>query len=340
MALRLSDYLNEIGHRGPRVLIHADLGSVEWKESLPACERLARRIGWELIVVRRPAGGMMERWQARWQSSLSRYVSLSCVKTVLPWSTPGMRFCTSELKTAPICAELTRRFPGQRILSATGVRHDESAARAKAPIAAPQPKLSARKCEGMNWNPIITWPTAAVFDYVTSRGEELHEAYTCYNSTRVSCVYCIMGSANDLNASASCPDNADIYRTMVDLEIESTFAFQGSRWLGDVAPHLLTQERREALADAKARALRRSAAEARIPAHLLYTAGWPTGLPTLEEAALLAEVRLEVAAILGIKVRYTTADAVLARYEELIALRDAKKADLRRIVVDLSKMAA
>lgn len=324
--LRLDEYLNEIGHRGPRVLIHADLGSVEWKDSLPACERLARAIGWELIVVKRPAGGMMERWQTRWQNNLSRYESLSLVKLLLPWSTPAMRFCTSELKTAPICAELTRRFPGQRILSATGVRHDESAARAKAPVAAIQPKLSARKCQGMNWNPIITWPTAAVFDYAAMRGERLHEAYTRYSSTRVSCAYCIMGSSNDLLASASCADNADIYRTMVDLEIESTFAFQGARWLGDVAPHLLTQERRTALAEAKERARRRNEIEARIPAHLLYSAGWPTVMPSYEEADLLAGVRVEVAKIIGFPVRYTTAEAVLERYQELMTERDARKA--------------
>ena len=324
MAIRMSEYRDEIGHKGPRVLIHSDLGEVEWRDSLPVCERLAAQLGWELIVVRRAAGDMMDRWEGRWSSSLARYTSLSCVKIILPWSTPGMRFCTSELKTSIICRELTKRFPGQKILSATGVRHDESAARAKMPIASPQPLLSARGCQGMNWNPIAPWSTPSVFEYIAIKQGPLHEAYTKYGSTRVSCAFCIMGSAGDLKASASCPDNTNIYRRMVRLEIASTFALQGAKWLGDVAPHLLTEEEREGLADAKRRAALRVAAESRIPKHLLYTAGWPTGVPTHEEAQLIAEVRAEVASILNIDVGFTTADTVLARYQELVDARIAK----------------
>jgi hypothetical protein len=102
MATRLAEYLDEIRHQGPRVLIHSDLESVEWKDSLPVCERLAKRLGWELIVVRRKAGDMMDRWESRWKNNLARYACLECVKIIiLPWSTPGMRFCTGELKPMP-----------------------------------------------------------------------------------------------------------------------------------------------------------------------------------------------------------------------------------------------
>src|SRR5581483_2926625 len=99
-------------HRGPRVLIHSDLGRVEWGDSLPQCERLAAHLGLELIVVRRQAGGLMERWQTRWANNVARCAALECVKLILPWSTASMRFCTSELKTAIICRELVQRFPG------------------------------------------------------------------------------------------------------------------------------------------------------------------------------------------------------------------------------------
>lgn len=34
------DYLDSIGHTGPRILIHADLGRTEWQASLPQCQRL------------------------------------------------------------------------------------------------------------------------------------------------------------------------------------------------------------------------------------------------------------------------------------------------------------
>src|SRR6202795_444279 len=55
-ALATLDYLEDLGHRGPCVLIHSDLGRVEWRQSLPACHRLAGRLGLELIVVQRETG--------------------------------------------------------------------------------------------------------------------------------------------------------------------------------------------------------------------------------------------------------------------------------------------
>lgn len=42
VAIRLAEYLDGIGHTGPCLLIHSDLGRVEWRDSLPTCERLAR----------------------------------------------------------------------------------------------------------------------------------------------------------------------------------------------------------------------------------------------------------------------------------------------------------
>lgn len=323
-ALRITEYLDSAGHRGPRILIHADLGSVEWKDSLPVCERLARQIGWELVVVRRRAGGMMERWEKRWANNLARYQSLECVKLILPWSTPMMRFCTSELKTAVISAALKKRYKGQDILSVTGVRRQESARRAKMPVAKQEKKLSGKGVEGWSWNPIIDWSTEEVFEYLRVRGGPVHEAYTAYGSSRVSCAFCIMGSIGDLNASASCPDNHAIYRRMVELEIQSGFAFQ-NRWLGEVAPHLLDDGMRAALVKSRENAKVREQHEARIPKHLLYTKGWPTCVPSRTEAELLAIVRQQVFRAIGVAPTYITAESIMDRYEELISQKGAKK---------------
>lgn len=91
-ALAVSRHLDLISHSGPRVVVHADLGRVEWKESAPACERLAAHLGLELLTVRRQAGDMLARWQKRWENNVTRYKELSCVRLILPWSTPSMRF--------------------------------------------------------------------------------------------------------------------------------------------------------------------------------------------------------------------------------------------------------
>ena len=63
-AMATFEYLDRIGHSGPRLLIHADLGSVEWSASLPTCEQLSDRLGAELVVVRRcpPSTPMRQNW--------------------------------------------------------------------------------------------------------------------------------------------------------------------------------------------------------------------------------------------------------------------------------------
>ena len=328
LAIATCEELDKMGHTGPRILIHSDLGRVEWKDSLPTCERLAAYLGLELVVVRRSAGDMMDRWLKRWENNVARYVDLSCVKVILPWSTPAMRFCTSELKTAVICRDLVRRFPGHTIISCAGIRRDESTGRSEAPTSKAESKLLSKKYQtaGVTWNAIAHWTENDVRAFLADRGFALHEAYTKFGMSRVSCAFCIMGNAADLVASASCPDNAAIYREMVDLEITSTFAFQGAKWLGDVAPELLTETQRAALEFTKVRAAKRVELEARLPKHLHYTAGWPTVMPTADEAELVAEVRREVGALLRLDVKCTTAPEVLARYAELMAARAAKGA--------------
>lgn len=320
VAIAYSKYLKSIKHAGKVILIHSDLGRVEWADSLPTCERLARHLNLELIVVRRAAGDMMDRWLTRWRNNVDRYVNLRCVKLILPWSTPSMRFCTSELKTAVICRELIRQFPGNRIISVSGIRREESSARAKAPVTKEQLKLRSVKhgTTGLDVHPIIDWTIGDVFAVHEEADFRPHEAYTKHGSSRVSCRFCIMGSAGDLQKSAQVTEHATLYREMVELEINSTFAFQGGKWLGDVAPSVLSDTARATLQVAKQKAIQRTAIEEKIPKNLWYVKGWPTCVPTLEEAEILAMVRVQVGTILNLPVRFTTAESVIARYQELI----------------------
>jgi 3'-phosphoadenosine 5'-phosphosulfate sulfotransferase (PAPS reductase)/FAD synthetase len=332
-ALAVARHLDLIGHTGPRVLVHADLGRVEWKDSAPTCERLAAHLGWELLTVRRQAGDMLARWQKRWENNVTRYRELSCVRLILPWSTPSMRFCTSELKTAVITSALKKRYPQHDVVNVTGVRRQESSARSKMPVVAPLAALTRRNHRGVTWNAIIEWPVEDVFAEIADAGLALHEAYTRYGASRVSCAFCIMSSLDDLRAAAGCADNQDLYREMVAMEATSTFAFQGQRWLADVAPDLPSPSLKADVERAKLAAAERQAIEAEIPAHLLYTAGWPTTRPTLEEASLIASVRSRVAKLLGIDVDHTTAASVLARYDALLAARPASDATVDRLAL-------
>lgn len=325
-ALAVDRHLKSIRHTGPRLLIHADLGRVEWKDSLPSCQRLAAQIGWELVVVRRKAGDMLARWQGRWANNLTRYRDLSCVKLILPWSTPSMRFCTSELKTAVIASALKKRFDGRDILNITGVRRQESPSRSRMPVSAPMSLLERKNATGLSWNVIIEWRLDEVLESISGSGLALHEAYTKYGSSRVCCAFCIMGSESDLLASAGCADNQDVYRLMVELEADSTFAFQGKRWLADVAPDLLTAPLRERIQKAKRKAVQRQNIEAELPAHLLFAKGWPTAMPTDDEAESIASVRRRISELMGIAAKHLTGDSVRSRYAGLMAAHAAKKA--------------
>lgn len=322
-ALVVAHHLDVIGHTGPRVLMHSTLGRIEWIDSLPSCQRLANHLGWELIVVRRKAGDMIARWQQRWANNVARYANLECVKMILPWSTPTMRFCSSEMKVQILASELNRRFTNVPILNITGIRWQESTARSRMPVSTVSSKLDKKNRKSLTWNAIIDWRIEEVFSEVQSAGLELHEAYRVYGSSRVSCSFCIMSSGPDMLAASGCEDNHESYRLLVELEAESGYGFQGNRWLADVAPHLLSEDLRERTKRAKVVNAERASIESRIPGHLLYEKGWPKAIPSREEAELLSVVRREVAELTGIEAKYLDADSIIERYEQLMAEKAA-----------------
>lgn len=320
VAWALSKLLQD--YEGPKVLIHSDLGSVEWVDSLPACQRIAERIGWELIVCKRPAGGMMERWESRWQSSIRRYTDMVTVAVVLPWSTPSMRFCTSELKVDPICATLKKRFGRVPIINVTGVRAEESNARALQPVSAPGG--SKLPPGSLTWRPLHSWLLQDVWDAIAASGVDAHEAYRLFGSSRVSCRFCILANEADLKASLQDPAARGIYVRMCELELLSGFAFQGSRWLTSLAPELIPGGTDRLIVAQRLQA-QRTELQAWIPKHLQFTKGWPHCVPTMEESEKLAAMRYEICYLYGWQTPYATAQTVRDRYQELWDLKQTKK---------------
>ena len=332
-ALAVVGYLDTIGHCGPRVLIHSDLGRVEWQDSIVICRQLARRLDLPLIVVSRGRGDMVDRWLQRWDDNVGRYQALSCLKLILPWSTPDMRFCTSELKGAIIARELVNRFPGQVIVSVAGIRKQESAARAKSEVLKVNNRLTnKRTCtSGYDWNPILDYTEEDVWTAHHRYDLPIHEAYSLYNNSRVSCCFCILGKQTDWHNATTCAQNQAVYRELVDLEITSTFGFTDDRWLGDVNPALLSDDQRAGIVAAKKKAKQRQLAEAALPAHLLYTKGWPTALPTYSEATLVGHIRAEVGRIVSIDPGMTEPVAIMERFGYLYATARQKEAEKARL---------
>jgi 3'-phosphoadenosine 5'-phosphosulfate sulfotransferase (PAPS reductase)/FAD synthetase len=330
MALATTRFLDAVNHQGPRVLIHADLGRIEHADSLPQCERLAAHLGLELIVVKRKQGGMVERWQQRWRDNAARYIDLRCVTLITPWSSASMRFCTSELKVAPITRELAIRFHGHPIINAVGIRREESDGRAKKPVSQPNKRLArAGGIGGRDWYPIIDWPVEEVWLEHERQGFAGHYAYRVNGNSRVSCSLCVLNGMHDLQASLKDERNHDNYHQLVNLEIASAFSFQPARWLADVRPDLLSQAQRQAVTQAKANASARRAIEARIPKEMLFVKGWPTFIPSLDQCEALAGVRREVARVSGLAVQYVSAATIRERYEELFAERCRRNGSVR-----------
>ena len=307
LALALNKYLNQVGHPlEKRVLVHSDLGLIEWPESLQWCEKTAQKTGIPLLTVRRKAGGMIERWETRWNRNWERYLNLECIKVILPWSTASMRFCTSELKTDVICSALKKRFPTGPILSACGIRAEESFKRARAPIWKVQPKLRRKTHPGYDWNPLLHWKIQEVFEIHKQEDFPLHPAYEQFGASRVSCAYCILSGEEDKLAALRQPANHPAFLRLCQLEVLSGFGFQKPKWLFDLDPDLLEKldpETAAKTAHAKIICEKREAIEALLPKKILFVKGktWPAEAINRNEAELIATVRKTIFDLYEIK---------------------------------------
>jgi 3'-phosphoadenosine 5'-phosphosulfate sulfotransferase (PAPS reductase)/FAD synthetase len=183
------------GYSGAIYAIHADLGRVEWPETPEQVERQAHDAGVDLVVVRREQGDLLARWQERMEALAG---------TGKPfWSSAANRYCTSDLKRGPINKRLRQH---QLIVSAEGIRAEESPARAKKPIVSvrgeitsaklidlsPEDALTYRSFKqrlALTWYPIHDWNIDAVWAACGTSAADLAARQARYaagghNSTR------------------------------------------------------------------------------------------------------------------------------------------------------------
>jgi len=324
-------FLDSIGHsRDRRIGIHADLGRAEWQSTPATVERIAAVLGLELLTVRRTAGDLVQRWEKRFSNALERYEALATYNLIGPWSQANKRFCTSELKAQVMGPILARRFRGQQIVQVVGIRRDESTKRRGTAISQPDTRYAKpdnrHGTSMMLWHPGVDWSTEEVFGCHTRHGLPLHEAYTVYGSSRLSCAFCVLASIGDLRAAASAAGNLDLYLHLVAMEASSTFSFQPDRWLGDVAPSLLSNGLRADLEQAKRDAAQRRRIEEEMPAGLRYVKGWPVRLPDAGEAQAIAEARRPILRRHRREDRFRDGPAVRRRFEELMDIKARKTA--------------
>lgn len=242
----LLSVLSREGHaRGwSMIAVHADLGRAEWKETDGQVRQHCQRYGVELVVCSREKGDLFDRFEERLEALQG---------TGKPfWPSAMQRYCTSDLKRGPI-NKVLRQYSGT-VISAEGIRGQESRARSKKPCWEERTGITTKAREGITWNAIHEWTEEDVWAEIGVTMEELehrrqlyakgqrfealqnwpaHPVYV-YGNRRVSCAFCILGCQNDLEVAARHqPETLDY---LIQLERRSGATFKHGWSLDSLKP--------------------------------------------------------------------------------------------------------
>ncbi len=195
--------LSRIVPRDRLVAVHAPLDEVEWPGTVKFL-RATLPPGMPLILAPVASGKTL----------------LDCVEERDKWPDPARRWCTSDYKTGPIERELRHflkanpRFGG-RIVSAMGMRGEESPARARKSPWRLNERNSRAGRSWFDWLPIFDFTETQVFNVIRNAGQSPHPAYAM-GMSRLSCVFGIMASRADLRMAAQL--QPALYARYSDLE--------------------------------------------------------------------------------------------------------------------------
>lgn len=184
------------------VVVHADLGRVEWTGVL---EHIEANTSHPVNVVRAVKKDGRVKTFLGMVEERGKFPSSSC------------RQCTSDLKRDPIMKFIRHDLKARGTLIAvncTGIRAAESTARSKKEALKLNTRESKAGREVYDWLPIFDKTTPEVFAGIAAAGQKPFWAYD--KNERLSCVFCIMGSLNDLRHGAE--QNPKLYKTYVELE--------------------------------------------------------------------------------------------------------------------------
>lgn len=257
--------------------IHSHLGRAEWPQTMAHCQKIAADNGLELVVVRRPQGDLVDEMKQRmvtlagtgkpfWPSASTRYCTADqkrgpidvALRRAPFWPSAANRYCTSHQKQNQIDKNF-RRF--EIVISAEGLRAQESPARRKKPELAIRPSITAAALKNLsvedalakrkpgqrvaiNWYPLHGWSLEDVWQACGTSGAELahrqqlyqagrveealagwpcHIAYVLGNQ-RLSCVFCVLGSVNDLRNGAR--HNPELLKEYIQMEQDGRATFK------------------------------------------------------------------------------------------------------------------
>ena len=201
--------LIRLGLKDKLVLVHSDLGEMEWEPMEHWIERNA--FGLPLHVVR----------------SEMTFFDLARKYGRLP--SGRQQFCTDFLKTKPIgqfIHEYMTKNGIKTAINATGMRAEESPRRAKKkPFILSKGKGSSgmhqpKKYAGhtvFDWLPIFDYTTAEVYGEIAHAGQEPHQVYSM-GFSRLSCVFCVNGRIDEHQKAAEL--RPELAKKVAELERE------------------------------------------------------------------------------------------------------------------------
>jgi 3'-phosphoadenosine 5'-phosphosulfate sulfotransferase (PAPS reductase)/FAD synthetase len=200
------------------LVVHASLGDMEWPGALEKAQEHALAHNLPFIV-------------AKANKSLFDMVArrFETRPDAPSWPSAKTRQCTSDLKRDPI-AKAVRAYANQHgysiIVNCLGLRSLESTSRAKrAPFSRVERNWTKTR-SWYEWLPIHALTVEQVFASIKASGQTPHYAYSLGNE-RLSCVFCIMGSANDCQNGAK--HNPALFNQYVALEHKTGYTMHQSR---------------------------------------------------------------------------------------------------------------
>jgi 3'-phosphoadenosine 5'-phosphosulfate sulfotransferase (PAPS reductase)/FAD synthetase len=170
------------------VVVHADLGRVEWPGTRELAKEQAQHYGLMFYAVYRTQGDLLEHIEQRGM-----------------FPSPTARYCTANHKRSQVWRLLTyltaqARKEGAapvRILNCMGLRAQESPARAKRKPFDHDARASNGKRWVDVWLPIHAWSVDKVWQRIRASGVRHHPAYDL-GMPRLSCCFCIFSPRSAL----------------------------------------------------------------------------------------------------------------------------------------------
>ncbi len=199
-------------------VVHADLGEVEWTG---VQEHIRANVSHQVNVVH----AVTKEGEPK--------TLLGMVEKRGMWPSSSCRQCTSDLKRDPIMKFIRHDLKARGAslaVNCTGIRAAESAARSKKQALTINNRESKAGRQVFDWLPIFDLTTEEVFQVIADAGQCPFWAYQ--RNERLSCVFCIMGSLNDLRHGAE--QNPQLYAKYVALEkqIGHTMFTKGKEAIG------------------------------------------------------------------------------------------------------------